>query len=50
MADTGLAGVAMLVLRGRPAPGPRCAPATACWVVHTMRFADEIRDPSRDHR
>jgi DNA end-binding protein Ku len=45
MADTGLAGVAMLVLRGRQHLTAVRAGAGVL-VAHTMRFADEIRDPA----
>jgi len=45
MADTGLAGVAMLVLRGRQHLTAVRA-GDGMLVVHTMRFADEIRDPA----
>jgi DNA end-binding protein Ku len=45
MADTGLAGVAMLVLRGRQHLTAVRA-GDGVLVVHTMRFADEIRDPA----
>ncbi len=45
MADTGLAGVAMLVLRGRQHLAAVRA-GDGVLVAHTMRFADEIRDPA----
>jgi DNA end-binding protein Ku len=45
MADTGLAGVAMLVLRGREHLTAVRA-GDGVLVAHTMRFADEIRDPA----
>jgi DNA end-binding protein Ku len=45
MADTGLAGVAMLVLRGRQRLTVVRA-GDGMLVAHTMRFADEIRDPA----
>ncbi|HEX4722049.1 MAG TPA: Ku protein [Pseudonocardiaceae bacterium] len=46
MADTGQAGVAMLVLRGRQHPTVVRA-GDGVLVAHTMRFADEIRDPAK---
>jgi DNA end-binding protein Ku len=45
MADTGLAGVAMLVLHGRQHLTAVRA-GDGVLVAHTMRFADEIRDPA----
>jgi DNA end-binding protein Ku len=47
MADTGLAGVAMLVMRGRQHLTAIRA-GDGILVLHTMRFADEIRDPARE--
>jgi DNA end-binding protein Ku len=43
MADTGLAGVAMLVMRGRQHLTAIRA-GEEIMVLHTMRFADEVRD------
>jgi DNA end-binding protein Ku len=45
MADTGLAGVAMLVMQGRQHLTAIRA-GDGVLVAHTMRFADEIRDPA----
>jgi DNA end-binding protein Ku len=45
MADTGQAGIAMLVLRGRQHLTAVRA-GDGVLVAHTMRFADEIRDPA----
>jgi len=45
MADTRLAGVAMLVLRDRQHPTVVRA-GDGVLVVHTLRFADEVRDPA----
>jgi DNA end-binding protein Ku len=45
MADTGMVGVAMLVLRGRQHLTAVRA-GDGVLVAHTMRFADEIRDPA----
>jgi DNA end-binding protein Ku len=47
MADTGLAGVAMLVMRGRQHLTAVRA-GDGILVLHTMRFADEIRDPAKE--
>jgi DNA end-binding protein Ku len=48
MADSGKAGVAMLVMHGREHLALVRAGAHAdVLVLHTMRFADEIRDPKQ---
>lgn len=43
MADAGMAGIAMLVMRGRQHL-TAVRPGDGVLVLHTMRFADEIRD------
>jgi DNA end-binding protein Ku len=47
MADTDLAGIAMLVMRGRQHLTAVRA-GDGILVLHTMRFADEIRDPAKE--
>ncbi|HEX3593131.1 MAG TPA: Ku protein [Pseudonocardiaceae bacterium] len=49
MADTGLAGIAMLVMRGRQHLTAVRA-GEGILVLHTMRFADEIRDWRKELR
>ena len=49
MADAGLAGVAMLAMRGRQHLVAIRA-RDEIMVLHTMRFADEIRDPGKQIR
>src|SRR6202000_2240238 len=49
MADGGLAGIAMLVMRGRQHL-TAVRSGAGILVLHTMRFADEVRDWQADLR